>query len=72
MEDFLNYKDHNLFPEPITEKQALEVLQNFFLGEDFYIVDSVSPGQANVYIVDAIMSKFPRQYKKFCEKNNWK
>lgn len=72
MEDFIKFKDDNIFPEPITAEQALEVLQNFFLGEDFCIVDPVSPRQANVYVVDAILNKFPRKYKKFCKKNNWK
>ncbi len=73
--DFIQYEmidgEKNIFPKGITDKEALDILKDFFLGEDFYIVNPVSPSQANVYIVDNILNKFPKQYKKFCIMNGW-
>ena len=71
LKDFIRYEKDNIFPEPITAEEALNVLQHFFLGEDWYVADPISPRQINVYIVNEILSKFPKQYKKFCKKNNW-
>lgn len=69
--DFLQFKDGNLFPEGIDAQRALDILTEFFLGEDYYIAAPVNPQQANAIITDNIMNRFPRKYKKFCKKKGW-
>lgn len=71
MEDFIKFKKDNIYPEPIEAHDALMVLAKFFLGEDWYLPDPVTNGQLYVYLVDNIMAKFPRKYKKFCKKQGW-
>lgn len=70
--DFIEYKDGNMFPEPISAERALQVLREFFLGDDWYTVNPVSTEQAYVYMVDNILAKYPRKYKKFCKKKGWR
>lgn len=71
--DFLHFtpKD-NIIPDAITAQQALDILTDFFLGEDYYIAISCSPGQANAIITENIMMQFERKYKKFCKKRGWR
>lgn len=71
MKDFIRHTGDNIYPDGIDAREALDVLKDFFLGENWYISDPVSPNQANVYIVNDILSKFPRKYKKFCKKKGW-
>ena len=70
-ENFIKFSEGNIYPDPISDREALDILKTFFLGEDWYIVDPVSPGQGNVYLVDAILNSFPRKYKKFRKNMGW-
>ena len=40
-------------------QQALDFISDYLLGNDWYIVGSLCNFQANTYIVDAIMVKYP-------------
>lgn len=40
-------------------QQALNFISDYLLGNDWYIVDPLCNFQANTYIVDAIMVKYP-------------
>lgn len=71
MKDFIRNTGDNIYPDGIHAKEALNVLKEFFLGEDWYVADPITSKQVNVYIVDAILSKYPRKYKKFCRKMGW-
>ena len=71
-EDFLKFENGNLIPNPVSAQECLDVLTEFFLGEDYYIALSCNQGQANAIITEEILSKFPRKYKKFCKKKGWK
>lgn len=71
--DFLHFTpEDNIIPDAITAQQALDILTDFFLGEDYYIAISCSPGQANAIITENIMMQFERKYKKFCKKRGWR
>ena len=45
----------NIFPKPMTDREALEMLCNYFLGEDWYTVNPVNHNQVNVYRVVRII-----------------
>ena len=71
--DFLHFTpEDNMIPDAIAAQQALDILTDFFLGEDYYIAISCSPGQANAIITENIMMQFERKYKKFCKKRGWR
>ena len=70
--DFLEYTNGNIYPDPIEAQDALEVLQKFFLGRDWYVIDPLTTGQVNACLVDAILSKFPNRYKRFAKLNGWR
>ena len=53
-----NDPKENLFPKPMTDAEFVRLVTDYLLGEDWYIVDPVSPAQANVYIAAAIIEKF--------------
>lgn len=50
--------ENNSLPT-MTAEEALNVLTNHFLGSNYYIVDPVHATQANVIIVEEIISKYP-------------
>lgn len=70
--DFLEYTNGNIYPDPIEAQDALKVLQKFFLGRDWYVIDPLTTGQVNACLVDAILSKFPNRYKRFAKLNGWR
>lgn len=70
-EDFLKYSGDNIIPDGISSDEAITILKDFFLGENWYIALPVGHNQANTIIVDNILSKFPKQYKKFCKERGW-
>lgn len=44
--------------KPLTAEEAMKILTTRLLGEDYYIVDPVSPEQAYAIIVDDITIKY--------------
>ena len=72
VKDFVRNTGDNIYPDGISAEEALEVLTEFFLGENWYIVDPLPTKQVRVYIVNDILSKFPRKYRKFAKKNGWR
>ena len=56
---------------PKTSAQlALYVLADYFLGEDWYIVDPVGTEQGNTIIVDEILRIYSKQYIKDLKKRD--
>lgn len=47
--------------DSMTADEALDVLVNELLGEDYYIVDPLGAHQANVIIVEDILKKYKRR-----------
>ena len=56
--------DERMQPESISGQEALNILTKYLLGEDWYIVDPINQAQANTIIVDEILSKYSKKYKK--------
>lgn len=48
----------------ISSKEAINGLCDYLLGEDYYIVDPVHGTQANAIIVDEILCKYSKKYRK--------
>lgn len=44
----------------ITDREALDILQNHILGEDWYVVDPMSNNQVNPILVNDILKKYDR------------
>ena len=70
-EDFIKqqinkYGDYGIFCPPTTEKEALEVLTEHFLGKDWYSNNPVSNEQVNTEIVSLILQN--TQPKKWYKK----
>lgn len=62
-------KSINEMPEVLEGQEGLDMLCDFFLGEDYYIVDPVSNRQGNVIVVLDIMNKYIREkeyHKTYC------
>jgi len=57
-------KDYGLCPKPTKAQDALDTLCRELLGDDWYVVMSVSPEQANTYIVDAILDKYSKRKRR--------
>ena len=55
---------YGIISAPISGDAALLILADYLLGEDWYIAAPVSVQQGNTYIVDAILKKYSRQYRK--------
>ena len=58
--------DYGLAPPPTTSRDALEVLTNHFLGEDWYTMMPMSDEQVITEIVVSILTK--NQPKNFLER----
>ena len=54
------YRDHddldNFYPTSMTDADFIKIITEYFLGENFYIADPLSPGQANVIMAYEIIS----------------
>jgi len=59
-----NWKKDNMFPPPLEAQTALNFLQQYLLGEDWYIVDPIPTLQANVQVVHEILYKYSKKYRK--------
>lgn len=54
--------------QTMTGQEALQTLCDYLLGEDYYIVDPVSILQANVIIVEDILRKYSKRFRKELKK----
>lgn len=63
---WLQYKSHNcgLMQPPLNAQKALDILQAYLLGEDWYIVNPVNVEQGNSQVVHEILLKYSPQYRK--------
>lgn len=62
--DILMQRDDNIFPPGISEKTALDILQVWLLGEDWYVVDPLNGQQVNTEIVYQILYKYSDAFRK--------
>lgn len=60
----LSPKDRDIFPIETSAQDAIHILCQGLLGENWYIVDPMGSSQANIIIVDEILYKYNKQYRK--------
>ena len=61
-------KSYGLCAAPLNAQTAINILCDYLLGEDFYIAMPMNAEQCNTVIVDNILSKYSKEYKKKCKK----
>lgn len=66
--EILESKECGIFPNCTPTTLALRVLVDYLLGEDWYVVDPLSSGQCNTVIVDTILKKYSKEYRKNIKK----
>lgn len=57
-------KDCGLMQPPLNAQKALDILQAYLLGEDWYIINPVNVEQGNSQFVHEILLKYSPQYRK--------
>jgi hypothetical protein len=61
-------KDYGMCSPPLEAKKALKILQDHFLGEDWYVTMPISGEQVNSEAVYAILEQYPRRVEGFRNK----
>ena len=64
-----NWDKNNMFPPSLDPQTALDFLQEYLLGKDYYIVNPMPNIQANCEVVHDILYKYSKQYRK--ERKQW-
>ena len=60
----INWQKGNMFPPPMEAQKAVNFLEKYLLGEDWYIVNPLTTAQVNVEVVHNILYKYSRKYRK--------
>ena len=55
---------NNIFPPPLESQLALNFLREYILGEDWYSANSASTAQINTELVNEILYKCSKRYRK--------
>lgn len=63
-----NWEKDNMFPPPLDPQKALDFLQEYLLGKDWYIVNPLCNAQANCEVVHDILYKYSKKYRKELKK----
>lgn len=53
-----------MFIPSVPAQEAIHILTNYLLGEDYYIINPLCNEQANAEIVADILYKYSRKYRK--------
>lgn len=65
--EFIHNTGDNLYPDGISAEDALAVLMDWILGEDWYCVDPLAPSQVNVIATHAMLMKVSPEYRRYRE-----
>lgn len=57
-----------IFPAPTNAQLGITILCEYLLGEDWYTANPVNGEQGNTEIVDSILWRYSRQYRKDVKK----
>ena len=55
---------YGLFPAPMNAQEALNILTSYLLGDDWYVVTPMSTDQVNACVVEQILNKYSKKWKK--------
>lgn len=56
------YESENIYPESMTDREFVQIMLDYFLGEDYYIADPLGHGQINTIVACEIISKYYSKY----------
>ena len=56
--------DCGIMSPPMEAEKAISFLTDYLLGENWYVVDPISPKQVNTNRVHEILWKYSKQYRK--------
>ena len=61
-----NIEDHTygLCPAPMNAQQVIYILSDYLLGDDWYFAGSCSVEQGNAMVVELILDKYSKQFRK--------
>ena len=61
-----NIEDHTygLCPAPMAAQDAVNILCDYLLGDDWYFAGSCGVEQGNAMVVELILDKYSKQFKK--------
>lgn len=63
-QDFLNkilnktILEDNIFPDATSDREFVSTIVDYFLGEDYYVINPVTQGQANTYMLCEIIERY--------------
>jgi hypothetical protein len=55
---------YGICPSPLNAQEALNILCDYLLGDDWYCVMSMGVEQVNAVIVEQILDKYSKQWRK--------
>lgn len=55
---------YGIYPPPLDAQTALNILCDYLLGDDWYFAGSCGVEQCNAVIVEHILDKYSKQWKK--------
>ena len=55
---------YGIFPAPMDAQTAINILCDYLLGDDWYFAATVSVEQGNAIVVEQILDKYSKQWKK--------
>ena len=64
LQQILDDESYGLYPAPTEAQLAVNVLIEYLLGEDWYVVDPIHNSQVNTVAVHEILMKYSRKYRK--------
>ena len=57
-------KDCGIISPPLDAQLAIDFLQKYLLGEDWYVINPMNTEQANTEVVHEILYKYSKRYRK--------
>ena len=64
MKDNICDTSYGLIPAPMDAQQALYILSDYLLGDDWYFAASASVDQGNAMVVELILDKYSKKWRK--------
>ncbi len=64
MRDNIEDTNYGLCPAPMNAQTAINILCDYLLGDDWYFAGSASVEQGNAIVVELILDKYSKQFKK--------
>ena len=64
MKENIEDTSYGICPAPMEAQQAIHILCSYLLGDDWYCSLSASQEQVNAVIVEQILDKYSRQWRK--------